>query len=364
MQLQIGKNIKQLRKEKDITQEEFAEQIGVSNQSVSRWENGVCYPDVELLPTIAGCFGVTVDRLLGADDETERKRTGEYLSAFQSAISRGRIDECIRIARAGVAEYPNNEQLLNKLMYALFVSGDDSGNIPDWEENMRRYDDEIVRLGERLMRTARDADIRFEAVTRLAFQHHEMGRKEKSREIFAQIPTIPLARESFLWFALEPEERLPFVRQYINDSYHALNHAMCLLAEEQLIPDEQVLRVFEKTFAIDGIVFDGLRGKDSPWYIAESRTELAKVCARLGKLPEMYRALREAAESVKAFDERPDRQTYETLLLGRRTVDRENFDTADTRPLREIFREDWLAAKEFDAVRETEAFRRILQELE
>ncbi len=362
MHLQIGKNIKQLRKEKDITQEDFAELIGVSGQSVSRWENDVCYPDMELLPTIAGCFGVTVDRLLGVDDETERKRTDEYLSAFQSAISRGKIDECIRIARAGVAEYPDNEQLLNKLMYALFVSGDDSGNIPDWEENMRRYDDEIVRLGERLMHTAKDADLRFEAITRLAFQHHEMGRKEKSREIFAQIPTIPLAREGFLWFALEPEERLPFVRQYIHDGYHALNHALCLLAEEQLIPDEQALRVFEKIFAIDEIVFDGLRGKDSPWYITESRTELAKVCARLGKLPEMYAALRQASESAKDFDERPDRQTYRTLLLGEHALNRENFDTADTRTLREIFREDWLAAKEFDAVRETEDFRRLLEE--
>ena len=53
MKLYIGEQLKALRKEKQITQEALAEVLGVSYQSVSRWELGVCYPDVELLPTIA-----------------------------------------------------------------------------------------------------------------------------------------------------------------------------------------------------------------------------------------------------------------------------------------------------------------------
>ena len=149
MKLKIGSTIKMLRKGKDITQEDFAELLGVSNQSVSRWENDVCYPDMELLPVIAGIFGVTVDTLLGVDNEAEQQKVNAYLAAFQRAITNGHIDKCIQIAREGVAEFPNEERLLNKLMYALFVSGDDSGNIPDWKENMVKYDAEIVRLGER-----------------------------------------------------------------------------------------------------------------------------------------------------------------------------------------------------------------------
>ena len=57
MKLNIGDNIRAFRREKDITQEEFAAIIGVSYQSVSRWENNICYPDMELLPTIADFFG-------------------------------------------------------------------------------------------------------------------------------------------------------------------------------------------------------------------------------------------------------------------------------------------------------------------
>ena len=66
MRLKVGETIKRLRKEREITQEEFAEVRGVSCQSVSRWEKGTCYPDMELMPTIAGFFGISVDKLLGA----------------------------------------------------------------------------------------------------------------------------------------------------------------------------------------------------------------------------------------------------------------------------------------------------------
>ena len=64
MKLNIGETIKKLRKEKEITQEEFAELIGISSQSVSRWENNLCYPDIELIPVIADFFGVSTDMCL------------------------------------------------------------------------------------------------------------------------------------------------------------------------------------------------------------------------------------------------------------------------------------------------------------
>ena len=56
MNLNVGDKIRCLRHEKDITQEEFAVVLGVSCQSVSRWENGICYPDLVLLPDISVFF--------------------------------------------------------------------------------------------------------------------------------------------------------------------------------------------------------------------------------------------------------------------------------------------------------------------
>lgn len=63
MQLNIGKRIKTLRKNKRITQEELADVLNISSQSVSKWETGNSIPDVELLPIIARYFGITMDEL-------------------------------------------------------------------------------------------------------------------------------------------------------------------------------------------------------------------------------------------------------------------------------------------------------------
>ena len=87
MQLHIGETIKHLRKEREITQEEFAEVLGVSCQSVSRWENQQCYPDIELIPVIAAFFGISTDKLLGLDETAEQEAVERYLCAFQSQIS-------------------------------------------------------------------------------------------------------------------------------------------------------------------------------------------------------------------------------------------------------------------------------------
>jgi len=61
----LSERILSLRKEKGLTQEALAQQLGVSFQAVSKWENGQSCPDIALLPLLADVFGVTVDSLFG-----------------------------------------------------------------------------------------------------------------------------------------------------------------------------------------------------------------------------------------------------------------------------------------------------------
>ena len=60
-QEKIGGFIATLRKERGLTQTALAEMLGISNRTVSKWENGDGLPDISLLPSIAKTFGITVD---------------------------------------------------------------------------------------------------------------------------------------------------------------------------------------------------------------------------------------------------------------------------------------------------------------
>ena len=59
----IGKTIQCLRKAKGVTQEKMAQQIGVSFQAISKWENEYTLPDIMMLPAIADYFGISIDDL-------------------------------------------------------------------------------------------------------------------------------------------------------------------------------------------------------------------------------------------------------------------------------------------------------------
>ena len=61
----MGKRISDLRKNKGMTQEQLAQQVGVTAQAVSKWENDLSCPDISILPRLAEVLGVTTDELLG-----------------------------------------------------------------------------------------------------------------------------------------------------------------------------------------------------------------------------------------------------------------------------------------------------------
>ncbi len=93
MKLKLGENLRRLRKERELTQEQFSTAIGVSFQAVSRWENGTAYPDMELLPCISSFFGVSVDTLLGCPEAEKEEQAAALLNDLHKAASMDPFDE-------------------------------------------------------------------------------------------------------------------------------------------------------------------------------------------------------------------------------------------------------------------------------
>lgn len=70
-----------------------------------------------------------------------------------------------------------------------------------------------------------------------------------------------------------------------------------------------------------------------------------------------------AVDNAKAFDNRPDEQKYNAVLVGEITIKRTDFETSDTRPVCQILRDKWLIHDELDCVRDTEEFKAIIKQL-
>lgn len=77
--MEIGKQIKELRTQRGVTQETVADALGVSPQTVSKWETGATMPDISLLPALSAYFGVSIDELFALTDETRMERIQNML---------------------------------------------------------------------------------------------------------------------------------------------------------------------------------------------------------------------------------------------------------------------------------------------
>lgn len=114
--LKLGENLKKFRLQRELTQEQLADVLGVSAQAVSRWENGTTYPDITLLPTIVSYFEITLDELMGMENWRSEEQLKELLGQLEENGSKGLIYENILLLRDAVKTYPTNYELQFRLV--------------------------------------------------------------------------------------------------------------------------------------------------------------------------------------------------------------------------------------------------------
>ena len=142
--IRLHEQIARLRKKHRMSQEKFAEALGVSGQAVSKWETGACCPDIQLLPAIAACLGVSIDALFAADDPAARARlltryecTGDdadfaaAAQAYEQALEAGtatladRRDYAVLLARRGISSAGGAEEMYENILCAAKDSRDE-----------------------------------------------------------------------------------------------------------------------------------------------------------------------------------------------------------------------------------------------
>ena len=141
---EFGQRITALRKERSMTQDQLAQELGITAQAISKWENGQSYPDILLLPKLAAVYGVRVDELLGcapeADEDDDAAQPAldlpwdddprtihAVLFAGHTLIGAQEVTKCPEASRI-TFEY-EGEALNIDSVFAVTVDGDVQGSV-------------------------------------------------------------------------------------------------------------------------------------------------------------------------------------------------------------------------------------------
>ena len=127
MEMSIGTNIKSLRQQKAVTQEQLAEAMNVTCAAVSKWERGETFPDITLLQPLAYYFGVSIDELMGYSAHKVEQTIDDLLERY-GRLYRSDFSAARELIVRAHDDYPNDYRIMHCYMWNL--GGDYADNDP------------------------------------------------------------------------------------------------------------------------------------------------------------------------------------------------------------------------------------------
>ena len=171
MKITIGTNIKRLRTEKGVTQEQLAEAMNVTCAAVSKWERGDTFPDITALQPLAFYFGVSLDTLMGYDKEKYEKEIDEILTEYRKTGDRRIIEKAYR-------EYPNDYKIMYCYMWSFGVYDAE----PDLDLALK-HKDALEKICDKILDGCTDIGIRTGAWKMKAILRHAEGKTDEALQI-------------------------------------------------------------------------------------------------------------------------------------------------------------------------------------
>ena len=176
--MNLSENIRKIRKEKSLTQEQLAEAMGVSAASVSKWETGQAAPELGVLSELADFFETSVDALIG--HKISPCRMEEIISEANNFVSEGQYGKASEAAEKLVRRYPNSyeavESASNVFQNIAVLTMEKS------------YTERAVELTKRLFSLLEDGDVikRFELLKKLANQYELMENWDMAQKYYKE----------------------------------------------------------------------------------------------------------------------------------------------------------------------------------
>ena len=117
--MSIGSTIKKLRRERDMTQEQLADALGITANAVSQWECDRTAPDISQLPMLANLFETTIDALFEYDDASKKADVEKFFRQIREELPNDAMDERLRLGKEYVAKYPKNYDIAHETCWII-----------------------------------------------------------------------------------------------------------------------------------------------------------------------------------------------------------------------------------------------------
>ncbi len=361
MTIYLGENIKRLRHERGITQEKLADFLSVSFQSVSRWERGESYPDITLLPLLSRFFGVSVDELLGINDETDEADLLNLLEEYDSL--RWDVERKWKILDILMEKYPTDYRVQVRYMGKYIFA---------YWKDIDKHSSKITAMYENIQRGCTDDSIRMEAkqyyigyLERMSCIENSGITFEDADRIIQTLPSIRYARElncfSYQYHTKSDEK----VHETLEILIHALFDVMSgwYLQSEKFTLDYQ-LEIQENIIkALDFIYSDGNYGIMWKAAISSCYGVNSVFYYRKGDYDNSLKNLKKAAELAVKFDSLDNLSVMKSPLFDGHIFDKDakDRDFVAVKHIRNNMLKDYGFSDEFKA---TEEFKSVLAILE
>ncbi len=211
MEFNLNNKLKSLRKNHGNTQEDLARYLGISIQSVSKWECGDGMPDMTLLPRIAIFYGVSTDYLLGVNEIVKNEKTQKFIDQYNKIRYKETYDGLpdvdyglvsgIELLRQAVRELPDNWFFYQLLASDLWHYSKSLSN-PEKSSVLK----EAETLCHLILQSCRENRYRHCAEEVLCLVLNEQGKHYEALEIARSMPDATGTKDFMLTFLLEGEE--------------------------------------------------------------------------------------------------------------------------------------------------------------
>lgn len=297
--------IKKLRHERDMTQDELAEALGITPQAVSRWETGMTSPDTAIIAKLAYLFDVTADYLLEIDTVKIDSKIKEICDrAYQNPG-----DEASEELRRALEQYPQNLKLTEALMLMPFYYHPDAKTDAEKRERRRRVD-EAIRCGEYILAHATDPEMLGGARYILMHYYRETGDRAKAETLIESVGNLSEKLDMRITLAEGTPEWVSLMQEKVYEHLNALNWNIYILSiANAYVPgtytSEQSAAMLEKLQKANEILIDA----DAPYFYSCNPLhlpwQLAKRYCEIGqydKAIEQLEIMKESALEPNKFE--------------------------------------------------------------